>query len=84
MVPCCGYPCQMLLLTGSVLELVGPTSVYCEWVRKQVRSAPAVDGANSSLRYICLVSVDLFKIIQELNTEKTKQENFTKKNKTGS
>ena len=35
-------PCQAPGVLGSVLGLVGPVSVYCDWVRWKVRSATPV------------------------------------------
>ena len=34
--------CQALGVIGSVLGLVGPVSVYCDWVRWEVSSAASV------------------------------------------
>ena len=52
----CCQSCQTLDAVGSVLRLVGPVSVYCDWVRKQVWSASAISArqtvtADTSLRY---------------------------------
>ena len=35
-------PCQAPGVIGSVLGLVGPVSVYCDWVRWKVWSATSV------------------------------------------
>ena len=35
-------PCQALGVIGSALALVGPVSVYCDWVRWKVRSATSI------------------------------------------
>ena len=35
-------PCQAPGIIGSVLELVGPVSVNCDWVRWKVRSATTI------------------------------------------
>ena len=35
-------PCQALGVIGSVLGLVGPVSVYCDWVRWKVWSATSI------------------------------------------
>ena len=35
-------PCQAPGVIGSVLELVGPVSEYCDWVRWKVWSATSI------------------------------------------
>ena len=35
-------PCQAPGVIGSVLGLVGPVSVYCDWVRCKIRSAASI------------------------------------------
>ena len=35
-------PCQALGIIGSALGLVGPVSVYCDWVRQKVSSATSI------------------------------------------
>ena len=35
-------PCQVSGITGSALGLVGPVSVYCDWVRWKVGSATSI------------------------------------------
>ena len=35
-------PCQATGVIGSVLGLVGPVSVYCDWVRWKVGSATCI------------------------------------------
>ena len=37
-----GYPARRLALIGSVLGLVGPVSVYCDWVRWKVWSSTSI------------------------------------------
>ena len=37
-------PCQALGVIGSVLGLVGPVSVYGDWVRWKVRSATSISS----------------------------------------
>ena len=53
-------PCQAPGVMGSVLGLVGPVSVYCDWVRWKVWSAASISvwpaarkvvGVDPSLRY---------------------------------
>ena len=51
------WPCQAPGITGSLLGLVGPVSVYCDWVRWKVWSAllsvaaHKIVWADPSLRY---------------------------------
>ena len=35
-------PCQAPGVIGSVLGLVGPASVYCDWARRKVWSATSI------------------------------------------
>ena len=35
-------PCQAPGIIGSALGLVGPVSVYCDWVRQKVESATSI------------------------------------------
>ena len=56
-------PCQAPGVIGSVLGLVGPVPVYCDWVRWKVGSATSVSvwqhvkivRADPSLRYTSML-----------------------------
>ena len=47
-------PCQAHGVIGSVLGLVGPVSVYCDWVRWKVGSAASI----SVWQYVKFISAD--------------------------
>ena len=58
-----GYPARAPGVIGSVLGLVSPVSVYCDWVRWKVGSATSISVwparqivcADPSLRYTCML-----------------------------